>query len=62
MGEKLCKSAGGALLLLAGLAFLGFGLGALDGSSAHLVAGGLIAFQGVRMVLQAYNSCPLCNL
>lgn len=62
MGEmcSTCKNVMGVLVLLAGLSLLGFGLGYLNGATAHLAAGGLLTLAGLGKLVHGMNMCPSC--
>lgn len=63
MGEMcgMCKGVMGVLVLVAGGSLLMFGMGSLDGKTAHLVAGSAFVLAGLGKLLHAGNMCPSCK-
>lgn len=61
MFSKTCTNTTGMLLLAAGLAFLFFGLGYLDGKTAHLLSGVLISIAGLGLMYHGTGMCKGCN-
>ena len=51
----------GLLVLVAGGSLLMFGMGSLDGKTAHLVAGSALVLAGLGKLLHAGNMCPSCK-
>ena len=60
MGDK-CLNVAGVLVLLAGLSFLAFGLGSLDGGTAHLASGALLGLTGLGILVHGLGMCPGCK-
>jgi hypothetical protein len=58
---KTCGVVSGVLVIVAGAALLGFGLGNLTGMQAHIVAGGALGLYGVGLFVHAFGLCPMCK-
>ncbi len=56
-----CAIIGGVIVLVAGAGFLAFGLGKLDGMTAHIVSGGALVLYAVGLLVHALNLCPMCK-
>lgn len=50
MIDENCEKINGVLFIIAGVAYIMFALGSLDGRTAHLVAGGAVGLVGLGTV------------
>ena len=57
----MCAILSGVFVLAAGGAFLAFGLGSLDGMTAHLVGGGALLLYGLGLLVHSLGLCPMCK-
>jgi len=56
-----CTKITGAMVFVAGLAFLMFGIGSLDGKTTHQLAGVLLSIVGLGFIFHGAGMCPVCN-
>ena len=54
---KMCGSVCSILVLVAGLSFLAFGFGKLDGMLAHMVSGAALVLYGLGLLVHALGFC-----
>ncbi len=57
----MCWKITGLLVLVAGVALLLFGLGNLDGPTAHLVGGGAFTLVGLSKLVHSFGMCGACK-
>ena len=60
MMHSTCEKTNGLLLVIAGISYIMFALGYLDGRTAHLVSGGAIGLAGIGMIWHGMGSCGNC--
>lgn len=56
-----CEKTNGLLFLIAGIAYLMFALGSLDGKNAHLVSGAAIGIAGLGLIWHGMGKCDNCG-
>ena len=60
MMHATCEKMTGVLFLIAGVSYILFALGSLDGKTAHLVSGAAVGLSGLGMIAHGMGMCDNC--